>query len=103
MNAIIKMLIAGLKSPAIKKFGQQAVDKAIDFMKQNPTKVEKMKSALEQTPASKLPLFEKLSPKFVGKGYDYSYLTKGTDIAKGMMKNTTTGNRTSLAKLMKKK
>lgn len=102
MNAVIKMLLALGKSPAVKKFGKEAVEKALAFMKQNPAKVEKMTSALEQTPASKLPIFEKLSPKFVGKGYDYSYLTKGTDIAKGMMKDTTTRTRSSLSNLMKK-
>lgn len=102
MGPIIKMIMAGLKTPAIKKYGVEAVNKALAFMKQNPAKVEKMTTSVEQIPASKLPIFEKLSPKFVGKGYDYSYLTKGTDIAKGMMKNTTKGSRTSLAKLMKK-
>ena len=33
-----------------------------------------------------LPLFKKLDRKFVDKNYDYSYLTKGTDISKGMGK-----------------
>ena len=45
-----------------------------------------MKTDVKQEPVEKLPLFKKLDRKFVDKNYDYSYLTKGTDISKGMGK-----------------
>ena len=69
-----------------KKFGKVLVDKARTFMKKNPNTVAKMKSNVEQTPVEKLPMFKKLSNRYVSEGVDFSGLNKGTDITKGMMK-----------------
>lgn len=83
-------------SKAVKKFGKVLVDKAKTFMRANPNTVAKMKSKVDQTPVEKLPLFKKLSNRYVSEGvnfkglnkknprYNYKGLTKGNDISKGM-------------------
>ena len=74
------------RTPAVKKFGQKLVKEAVEFMKKNPKKVEKLKPTVKQEPAESLPIFKKLDKKYVSEGYDFSGLNKGTDISKGMLK-----------------
>jgi len=77
---------------SIKKYGPELVKKAQAYIKKkNKVKVEKMKpsSKVKQEKVENLPVFEKLGKKYVNKGYDYSYLNKGSDISKGMFKKKT--------------
>tara|TARA_R100001460_G_C3511496_1_gene171523 strand:+ start:581 stop:874 length:294 start_codon:yes stop_codon:yes gene_type:complete len=81
---------------AVQKFGKVLVDKAKTFMRANPNTVAKMKSKVDQTPVEKLPMFKKLSNRYVSEGvnfkgldkgkpkYNFEGLTKGNDISKGM-------------------
>ena len=89
------------KTPAVKKFGRELVTKAMNFIKQNPKKVEKIKTTVKQDKPEDLPLFKKLDKKYVSEGVDFSKLDKGMDISKNMFKNTTSNTRTSLANLKK--
>jgi len=86
LNTVVKFVLAMGKTPAVKKFGKELVTKAMNFIKQNPKKVEKMKTTVKQDKPEDLPIFKKLGNKYVSEGYDFSGLNKGTDISKGMLK-----------------
>ncbi len=86
ISTVVKFIAAFGVNKAVKKFGKVLVDKARTFMKKNPNTVAKMKSNVDQTPVEKLPLFKKLSNRYVSDNVDFSGLNKGTDITKGMMK-----------------
>lgn len=89
LNTVVKFIMAMGKTPAVKKFGQKIVNQALDFIKKNPKKVEKLKPTVKQESVENLPLFRKQK-------YDFSDLirktdttkknmrTKGMDISKGM-------------------
>ena len=67
------------RTPAVKKFGQKIVNQAMDFIKKNPKKVEKLKSNVKQESVDNLPLFRKQK-------YDFSDLVKKTDTTKKNMR-----------------
>ena len=91
LNTVVKFIMAMGRTPAIKKFGQKLVKEAVEFMKKNPKKVEKIKPTAKQESFGSTPLGEAAtaSKKYVSPNYSYKKLpflrrTKGTDISKGM-------------------
>jgi hypothetical protein len=86
MLTMVRYFLANGAKKFITKYSKQALEKVKAYIKNNKEKVSKMKTNVKQEPVEKLPLFKKLDKKFVDKNYDYSYLTKGTDISKGMGK-----------------
>jgi hypothetical protein len=84
LNTVVKFIMTMGRTPAVKKFGQKIVNQAMDFIKKNPKKVEKLKSNVKQESAEDLPLFKK--PK-----YDFSDLIKKTDTTKNLRGRRTKG------------
>ena len=96
MLGMVRFFLANGAKKFIAKYSKQALDKVKSYIKNNKEKVSKMKTDIKQEPVEKLPMFKKLSNRYVSEGvnfkglnkkttgYKFDHLSKGTDISKGM-------------------